>query len=110
MKILKIFTEYKFYRILSLIITEKLLHCTNTLTKYQIHVNQEKDDEDKFIVEGIASWGAFYNRRCAFTYDYDDDDGYDDDDSYHDDLYDVYHDDDGYHDNGDEPLNVTIYI
>ena len=34
---------------------------------------------DKFIVEGIASWGAFYERGCAFTYD-DDDDGDNDDD------------------------------
>ena len=40
---------------------------------------QDTDDEDKFIVEGIASWGAFYERGCAFTYD-DDDDGDEDDD------------------------------
>ena len=33
-------------------------------------IPQDTDDEDKFIVEGIASWGAFYNRGCAFTYDY----------------------------------------
>ena len=33
---------------------------------------QDKEDEDKFIVEGIASWGAFYDMGCAFTYEYDD--------------------------------------
>ena len=32
------------------------------------HIFQDPKDPTVHVIEGIASWGAFYNRGCAFTY------------------------------------------
>jgi len=30
-------------------------------------VFEHPTEEEEYVIEGIASWGAFYNRSCAFT-------------------------------------------